>query len=357
MIRKSPLLAAALAATLLALPSCTSTNDHLVFFTNTTFGVDLGTGPESGGTPKFLVGFERMEGVVDPLQSGYEFIAVESLSAEAAQRINDMRTQSKTGKTKAGQRAPGDTRQGSDVAKILEDVIAIEGGFLVKGAVRDQAHSVLAKLNFGVSSGSASAHNAQWFATGKAAIAMANNGNAASALTGENFGPAVKPVGNASSLSDLAFLTDAKNHAGTISTDPTHPRQKDAASALALIGAIDRKPYAMSFKVFSHSDHAAEMAAWAPAAAMGGFDLAISYTGSLQQSLNNLEGAIDFLAQQEGDAPDAADVDLEDGEVLLSTINVHEQWINQSKLLKSAKEALMSESAVRDLVALYKETR
>lgn len=123
-----PLLFAAILFT-----GCAS-NKNMVFFTNTSIGVEVAVEP-SGTTPgKFILGYKRQEGVIDPVHSQSE---------------SDPTTKKKSDK------------------------------------MRDEAHSVLAKLNFGTKAEKiASAEAAQWFATGEAARIMAKAPAIAGAVTG-----------------------------------------------------------------------------------------------------------------------------------------------------------------------------
>lgn len=116
----------------LALVSGCATNKNLVFFTNTSIGVEVAVEPSGPSPGKFVLGFKRQEGVLDP---------VHAESSKDAGKKTDK--------------------------------------------IRDEAHSVLAKLNFGTKAEKlASAENAQWFATGEAARIIAKAPAIAGAVTG-----------------------------------------------------------------------------------------------------------------------------------------------------------------------------
>lgn len=133
---------AVLVLALSPLVGCSTASKNLIFFTNTSFGVDVGSDPTSGAPIKAVIGFKRQEGVLNPVYDEAE------------------RTESKDelGKTTA---------------------------ITTKGGLRDQAYSVIAKYQ---GSAEASANtdmsSAQWFATGLAAEKLADAPGIAGAVTG-----------------------------------------------------------------------------------------------------------------------------------------------------------------------------
>lgn len=142
--------------------SCAS-NHHLVFFTNTTIGVEIGSEPSNGSPAKFIVGYKRQEGVIDPLIPDYEFVENNGKTV-APENTLDSLTEPKNGDTNI--------------------VLTPQGTALLKGA-NNRAHSVLAKMNFGATGGGSGASAAQFFATGRAADYLAQSENIAGALAGD----------------------------------------------------------------------------------------------------------------------------------------------------------------------------
>ncbi len=138
-----------LLAFLVAPVGCMSAQ-HLVFFTNTTIGVDIGSKPATGDPVRFVLGYKRQEGVVDPMMTGYEKFDI-TMPADATKP---------------------------------DGVIVGTDGVLVPGAVAATAHSVIAKLNFGAGGGGGDASVAQWFATGEAARVLASQPGIAAAVSG-----------------------------------------------------------------------------------------------------------------------------------------------------------------------------
>jgi len=67
----------------------------------------------------------------------------------------------------------------------VKDVVITRDGYFYKKGVRDEPHSVIAKMNFGATGGgSAETNAAQWFATGKAAERLAENPATPAAISG-----------------------------------------------------------------------------------------------------------------------------------------------------------------------------
>ena len=124
------------------LAGCGTASKNLIFFTNTSFGVDVGSDPTSGAPIKAVIGFKRQEGVLNPVYDETE------------------RTETKD-------------EQGKPTS------------ITTKGGLRDQAYSVIAKYQ---GSAQASANtdmsSAQWFATGLAAEKLADAPGIAGAVTG-----------------------------------------------------------------------------------------------------------------------------------------------------------------------------
>lgn len=136
----------------LLLQGCAS-NPHLLFFTNSSIGVDISV--EQSQTPvKFIVGYKRQEGVLDPLGQGYAF------------EKGVFKNQS---------------------TSVINGIIQTKDGYFYPKGVKDDAHSVIAKMNFGATGGgSAETSAAQWFATGKAAEKLAENPSTPAAISGNS---------------------------------------------------------------------------------------------------------------------------------------------------------------------------
>ena len=120
------------------LNSCVS-DRHLLFFTNTSFGLEVGGDPASGA-PKIAIGYKRQEGTVFPVY---------------------------------------------DVSEEFTGTTGLWGTPVkVKGGLVDTAYSVIAKYAGGAQAGDAEMSNAQWFATGEAAKSLAVQPGIAGAVTG-----------------------------------------------------------------------------------------------------------------------------------------------------------------------------
>jgi hypothetical protein len=139
-------------ALLFGMTGCAS-NHHLVFFTNTTIGLEIASDPTGGSPAKFILGYKRQEGVIDPLIPNYDYILGEN--GELVEPDN------------------GDTNI----------VMTRHGTAIPKG--ENKSHSVLAKMNFGATGGGTGAAASQFFATGKAAELLAQSPGISGALSGD----------------------------------------------------------------------------------------------------------------------------------------------------------------------------
>jgi hypothetical protein len=115
-----------IALAMFCLSGCAS-NQHLVFFTNTTIGVEIGSEPASGSPAKFIVGYKRQEGVIDPLIPDYEFIPNSGGTVAPTDTLNTLTSPEN-----------GDT-----------NIILTPQGTAIPKGQNNKAHSVLAKMNFG----------------------------------------------------------------------------------------------------------------------------------------------------------------------------------------------------------------
>jgi hypothetical protein len=142
-----------------------ASNHHLVFFTNTTLGVEVGSEPTSGSAVKFIVGYKRQEGVIDPLIPDYKFIP---------------NSPPPVGVEIAGQKALTEPVNGDTNVIMTPQGTAVPTG-------KNNAHSVIAKMNFGATGGGGTeTTGAQFFATGKAAEILAKSEGITAALAGDS---------------------------------------------------------------------------------------------------------------------------------------------------------------------------
>jgi len=126
---------ACMLALLLMSSGCDNANRSMVFFTGTTLGVEIAFEPNSTAPAKFIVGYKRAEGLLDPIMDD----RADSTSADR------------------------------------------------RYTIRDNPHSVLAKIageiNTGTGATSPGLQGAQWFASGEAAEILARHPATAAVLT------------------------------------------------------------------------------------------------------------------------------------------------------------------------------
>ncbi|MFT7009825.1 MAG: hypothetical protein ACJAXJ_004379 [Colwellia sp.] len=137
----------------LMITGCAS-NHHLVFFTNTTIGLEVGSEPANGTPAKFILGYKRQEGVIDPLIPDYEL-------------------------------APGTNSGITEPTNGDTNIVLTPNGTAIPKGSMTKAHSVLAKMNFGATGGGSDASAAQFFATGRAAELLAGSDGITGALSGD----------------------------------------------------------------------------------------------------------------------------------------------------------------------------
>jgi hypothetical protein len=238
------------------LSGCVSSR-HLVFFTNTTIGVEIAAEPNATTPAKFIIGYKRAEGVIDPLGEG-------------------------------------------QVAESNEGKHPIQIGGSPKALLKPEGHSVLAKLNFGAGGGGANSTTTQWFATGEAAKIIAQAPGIAGAVTGSpEIAKAAAEEARVSirntapdRLSELAQLKiiyeQLTGQKATV---------KAAAVALAKMDAIDVSAQAPAFNWYE-----APATAWlklSPQPALAGghtFPNATTYLARLSESVEALRKNIDPVA-------------------------------------------------------------
>ncbi len=218
---------------LLALTGCAS-NHHLVFFTNTTIGVEISSEPNTGSPVKFLIGYKRQEGVIDPLIPDYEF------------HPNEKDT---SGTTTLSEPTNGDT-----------NIIMVRGGTAIPKGSTTKAHSVLAKMNFGATGGGADTTTAQFFATGPAAVELAKSEGITGALSGEpknNPPHKINLVGN--NNNDTAAVYSHIKSIYDILIESTTTGEKHSQKSLeikAKVDSIDSGFFKVQFTQYSWFDAA-----------------------------------------------------------------------------------------------------
>ena len=186
-----------------------ASNQHLVFFTHSSIGVDISTEPQTATPFKFVVGYKRQEGVIDPIGMGYHLH--ESDDAGLPVVPPDMN-------------AP---------------VLPTKAGYFVQRGTAAEPHSVLAKMNFGATGGGAGASAAQWFATGEAAKILARQPGIPGAIAGDpEVNKSTKTIELASGMkiSQLASLSNIYQNI----KDYIAQKGKESVRAGRLIERVDK---------------------------------------------------------------------------------------------------------------------
>jgi hypothetical protein len=252
-----------------------SSNHHLVFFTNTTIGVEIASEPASGSPAKFIVGYKRQEGVIDPLIPDYEFIP------------ND---------TNANGGVPGGTTlaalekpENGDTSIIMTP----QGTAIPKGQ-NNKAHSVLAKMNFGATGGGSGASASQFFATGLAAELLAKSKGITGALAGDPEINKVHKEANLESNDSLAIYAHIQSMYKLIDKYPTDGDK--GGEALTLKKSLDALDVGIFKKSFTHYklSPASKDVGIDPYTIQSGnsFSDVIPYISTMEQSLNNAKKVI-----------------------------------------------------------------
>ena len=204
----------ALATQLMA--ACANVDRSLIFFTNTTTGLEVSTGSASTDPVRIIVGYKRQEGVLNPV---YDKDGIDIVSKDTS---------------------------GHPVERVKK--------------YRDEAYSVIAKYQGGASAGaggaSASSTNGQWFATGRAATLLAEQPGIAGAVTGNS---AVADA--AAKQAQTLKITDATREANLsllINVDEGMERlgkdgDKDAQALRDRLVALDAAPYRPDFIAYSYN--------------------------------------------------------------------------------------------------------
>lgn len=146
---------------MLILFSGCASKQHLVFFTNTTIGVEISSSPETASPGNFIVGYKRQEGVIDPLIPNYSHI-------KNSNNITKPKDPKELNKYLLGAMIEKESNNGFIVQ-------TREGTFYPNDKEHTKAHSVFAKINFGSNVGESGVSVNQWFSSGYAAELLASN--------------------------------------------------------------------------------------------------------------------------------------------------------------------------------------
>lgn len=153
----------------------------LVFFTNTTIGVEVSVSPSDATAPvKLIIGYKRAEGVLNPV---YHSQGVEApVTTDESEALTGGSSYTDNEASKSGS---------SSYSKKWSKSVPIAGGPKTIQRYRAEAYSVIAKIAGevqGKAGGSADGKLsvAQWFATGEAAKILARQPGIAGAVTGSS---------------------------------------------------------------------------------------------------------------------------------------------------------------------------
>lgn len=181
MIARAMLLAAIAVCCLTAGCENSLLDRSLVFFTNTTLGVEISVSPSDATAPvKLIIGYKRAEGVLNPV---YHSQGVEApVTTDESEALTGGSSYTDEDTSKSGS---------SSYSKKWSKSVPIPGGPKTIRRYRTEAYSVIAKIAGevqGKAGGSADGKLsvAQWFATGEAAILLANQPGIAGAVTGSS---------------------------------------------------------------------------------------------------------------------------------------------------------------------------
>ncbi len=153
----------------------------LVFFTNTTIGIEVSVSPSDATAPvKLIIGYKRAEGVLNPV---YHSQGVEApVTSDEAEALTGGSSYTDKDASKSGS---------SSYSKKWSKRVPIAGGPKTIRRYRTEAYSVIAKIAGEVQAKAADSADArlsvaQWFATGEAAIILAKQPGIAGAVTGSS---------------------------------------------------------------------------------------------------------------------------------------------------------------------------
>ena len=153
----------------------------LVFFTNTTMGVEVSVSPSDATAPvKLIIGYKRAEGVLNPVYHSQGVKAPATTDESEALAGGSSYTDKETSKSGS-----------NSYSKKWSKSVPIAGGPKTVKRYRTEAYSVIAKIAGEVSGNAGDSAEgklsvAQWFATGEAAKILAKQPGIAGAVTGSS---------------------------------------------------------------------------------------------------------------------------------------------------------------------------
>ena len=287
---------------LAGLASCASAK-HLIFFTNTTIGLEVSAESNAPTPAKFVLGYKRQEGVIDPIMDP-ECTFTPSTTPGAAPFKQEC------------------------------------------GNLMPEAHSVLAKMNFGAQGGGASASAAQWFATGQAAINLSDAPGIAGAVTGS------AEIAKAAAL-ESSFLGDASIpddiKIATLATVFQFIEGVDSAESRAVLTRLDEfaKRYStVDVPLYSYTGDKSDISREDPGFALNSDHNAIlEYDGKLAGSIGAIQHLMTDATAKEAGAP--APPDATRRTELLAEFEL------QKSRLREFHEAVRKAPAVIDALAYF----
>lgn len=230
---------------------CENTKRSMVFFTGTTLGIEIAFEPNSTAPAKFIVGYKRAEGLLDP---------------------------------------------------IMEDACGHDNGYIIKS----DPHSVLAKIAGEVKSGSGVANpslqGAQWFASGEAAEILARHPATAAVLTNNpQVAQAVAQIAGLGARVDSTVarraLSTIYDGLGRMKDDPmaaAHVKQLDVAAQSLL--TPERRGLDRLYKNFDAGGKTVQVEDYSFSLSSKPFQDAIGLQAAWESSANELVKASAHLA-------------------------------------------------------------
>ncbi len=320
----------------------------LVFFTNTTLGVEVSVSPSDATAPvKLIIGYKRAEGVLNPV---YHSQGVEApVTTDESEALTGGSLYSDKEASKSGS---------SSYSKKWSKSVPIPGGPKTIRRYRTEAYSVIAKIAGevqGKAGGSADGKLsvAQWFATGEAAKILANQPGIAGAVTGsaEVAKEAAKQANAFGRLKreprQTAYAILSLTYGMLSVLKDTDPDPKIRADAKKIVDLLDNAEYLKSiqglkFSSFTHYsyDSATKTLTFdSPSTALPGFDRAILYRSLLAESVKGLSDALGepnlVIKNQAGNDITAT-----------KQPKLPDEHVQQAKMLEEFDESLFSDPAV-----------
>lgn len=270
----------------------------LVFFTNTTIGVEISVSPSDATSPvRLIIGYKRAEGVLNPV---YHSEGVEvPVTTENAETLT-------AGSSYADKEAA--IRDSRSYSRKWSTSEPIAGGPKTIKRYRPEAYSVIAKIAGDVSGNAGETAQgklsvAQWFATGEAAKILAKQPGIAGAVTGSseiakaammsNFGGSTSGQTWVADLQVFVYIYTAlyeRGKAGDIKAKQ-HVRNIDTLGSLVPDEYINYKwknpAPAIPLLETTINPIAANQAIWGKV-----FDSVTTYYGSLDSNIVELSDAL-----------------------------------------------------------------